>query len=257
MSSYQELLDLSQQFYAEFAIVFFRVGAMMAVMPAFGERFVPARVRLVVALAFSVAVFSAVSAELPKTLTLYVLVQYLITESAIGLILGLGLRLLVLALQTAGSIAAQSTSLSQLLGGASAEPLPAIGQILTTGALAFAVMSGLHIKVAQLLVLSYGALPAGVLPFAADISEWGVKQVAHAFSLAFSLAVPFVILSMLYNLTLGVINRAMPQLMVAFVGAPVITFGGVALLFLLTPNLMVLWASALDQYLSNPLGPRP
>ena len=257
MSDYQAAIDAAQQFYAAFAIVFFRVGAIMAVMPAFGERVVPARIRLVIAFAFTLAVFSTVVDQVPQTLTFYILVQFLVTESVIGLVLGLGLRLLMLALQTAGSIAAQSTSLSQLLGGASAEPLPAIGQILTTAALAFAVMAGLHVKIAQLLVLSYGALPAGVLPNASDISQWGVRQVSHAFSLAFSLAVPFVILSMLYNLTLGVINRAMPQLMVAFVGAPVITFGGVALLFLLTPSLLVLWAAALDQYLVNPLGARP
>ena len=49
--------------------------------------------------------------------------------------------------------------------------------------------------------------------------------------LAFTLAAPFVLVSVLYNLTLGVINRAMPQLMVVFVGAPVITGLGLAVLF--------------------------
>ncbi|MFC3118840.1 flagellar biosynthetic protein FliR [Jhaorihella thermophila] len=38
--------------------------------------------------------------------------------------------------------------------------------------------------------------------------------------LPFSLSAPFVIASLLYNLTLGAINRAMPQLMVTLVGAP-------------------------------------
>lgn len=189
-------------------------------------------------------------------LTLGRLAWLMVTETATGLLLGIGLRMFVLALQTAGSIAAQSTSLSQILGGASAEPMPAIGHVLVFGGLALAALMGLHVRVAELLILSYGPLPQGVLPLAGDLSQWGIGQVAAGFSLAFELAVPFVILSMLYNLVLGIINRAMPQLMVAFVGAPVITFGGLTLLLLVSPMLLSLWWSAMDGYMLNPLGPR-
>jgi flagellar biosynthetic protein FliR len=94
--------------------------------------------------------------------------------------------------------------------------------------------------------------PMGRFPAAAALSDWGIHQVSHAFSLAFSLAAPFVIVSVLYNLTLGVINRAMPQLMVAFVGAPVITAGGLFLLFLLAPLIVTRWHDALVLFLANP-----
>ena len=70
-----------------------------------------------------------------------------------------------------------------------------------------------------------------------QLSQWGIDKVSGAFAMAFRLAAPFVIVSVLYNITLGVINRAMPQLMVAFVGAPVITAGGLALLALMSPIL--------------------
>ena len=53
-----------------------------------------------------------------------------------------------------------------------------------------------------------------------DVAEWGVARVGAAFALALGLAAPFVIAAVLYNLALGVINKAMPQLMVALVGAP-------------------------------------
>ena len=79
-------------------------------------------------------------------------------------------------------------------------------------------------------------------------------QVAHAFELAFVLAAPFVLMSVLYNLALGVINKAMPQLMVAFVGAPVITLGGLFLLFLAAPTMLTVWMSGLDQFMANPFG---
>lgn len=254
MTGLAPLLELATGIYAVGFVVFLRVGAVMAVLPAFGERVVPVRVRLALAICFTLIIAPAVDLALPDRLDFGALVFLALTEAAIGLMIGIGLRLFILALQTAGAIAAQATSLSQLLGGASAEPMPAIGHILTTAALALAVITGLHVAVAEMLILSYEALPAGQWPDAGDVSEWGVAQVARAFSLAFSLAAPFVILSALYNLTLGVINRAMPQLMVAFVGAPVITFGGVFLLFLVGPAMLIAWHEALSAFMANPLG---
>lgn len=238
-------------------LVFLRVGAAVSLLPAFGETTVPARVKLGVALSFTVIIAPAVPVFETAAPGFAALGVYIFTETLIGLIMGIGVRLFVLALQTAGTIAGQSTSLAQLLGGVGGEPLPAIGNILMVAGIALAVMSGLHIHVANYLIGSYLLFPAGVFPVAEVISEWGVSQVAHAFGLAFRLAAPFVIISAIYNLMLGVINRAMPQLMVAFVGAPLITAGGLALLFLVAPALLTLWWGSVQGFMLNPTGFAP
>ena len=152
------------------------------------------------------------------------------------------------------AIAAQATSLSQLLGGATADPAPAMGHVLVVGGLALAVMSGLHVRATELLIRSYELFPTGALPDARDLGLWGVGRIARAFKLAFMLAAPFAIASLIYYLTLGVINRAMPQLMVAFVGAPVITLGGLFLLFAGAPLMLSVWTEALNGFLSDPTG---
>ena len=237
-------------------VVFLRVGAMVSLMPAFGEKTIPIRVKLVVVLAFVLIISPAVAPTSvqsnPSNMAWLV-----VTETGAGLILGLGIRMFVLALQTAGSIAAQSTSLSQILGGAVAEPLPAIGYVLIIGGLALAVMTGLHIKAIALVILSYDLLPIGKLPDGPTLSTWGIGQIKRAFELAFTLAAPFVILSLLYNLAIGAINKAMPQLMVAFVGAPVITAGGLFLLCLASPMMLAAWLNALDGFLINPFSVAP
>lgn len=227
---------------------------MVSVMPAFGERAVPMRIKLGIAVAFTLIIMPALTLQ-PAPPDPLVLTRLAMTEVVVGLALGLGIRLFVLALQTAGSIAAQSTSLSQILGGAAVEPIPAMGYVLVVGGLALAVMAGLHVRAAELMIYSYALFPIGSFPDARDLSTWGIGRIAHAFSLAFMLAAPFVITSVLYNLTLGVINRAMPQLMVAFVGAPVITLGGIFVLFLCAPFMLSVWTEALLTFLSNPLGP--
>ncbi|TMM52501.1 flagellar biosynthetic protein FliR [Sulfitobacter sabulilitoris] len=256
MTPLADLTTLAQDALWHGFAVFLRVTAMVALLPAFGETSVPARIKLIVALGFTLIVAPAVAAT-PGPNGSAALPIMVLTETLAGLALGLGVRLFILALQTAGAIAAQSTSLSQLLGGAAVEPLPAIGYVLIVGGLALAVMTGLHIKAAALLILSYDLLPQGRFVNASVLSEWGLNQVRVAFSLAFTLAAPFVILSVLYNLALGAINKAMPQLMVAFVGAPVITAGGLLLLCLSAPMILSVWLGALDSFLANPFGPQP
>lgn len=234
-------------------VVFLRVSALVSLLPAFGERSIPTRVKLGISVAFSLVIFPAVPpVEIEPGFQTSV--QLIGTEVLVGLMLGIGLRLFVLALQTAGSIAAQATSLSQILGGAAADPVPAMGYLLTLAGLTLAVLMGLHIRVAEFLIQSYTLFPTSQLLSAPDLSQWGVQQISRSFSLAFGLAMPFVIASLIYNLALGVINRAMPQLMVAFVGAPAITFAGLFLLFAGAPLILSVWADALFSFTLNPLG---
>lgn len=255
MENAAALLGISERAIWHGFLVFLRVGAIVALLPGFGEQSVPVRIKLVISLMFSLVVALTVppfhgGAEwnFPSV------IRYGVTETIAGFIIGIGIRMFVLALQTAGSMAAQATSLAQIFGGAGVEPLPAIGHVLVISGFALAMISGMHVRAASLMILSYDMLPAGVFPSPGMVTEWGVDQVSRAFSLAFQLAAPFIIISVLYNLTLGVINRAMPQLMVAFVGAPVITFGGLALLLLLSPLMLEVWLEAMNAFLANPIG---
>lgn len=257
MTALAEAMDLSRGFLWLHFVVFLRVGPVIAFFPGFGEHSVPVRIRLMLALAMTAITVPAVVPGLDDTTTApAALVWLILADSTVGLLLGIVLRLFLMALQTAGAMAAQSTSLSQILGSAGAAPLPAIGHVLVTGALALAMIMGLHIRLAEFIVLSYRVFPAGRLPDPALVGQWGVAQVAAAFGFAFTLAAPFVIVSVLYNLTLGIINRAMPHLMVVFVGAPFITGAALALLMLLAPAMIGIWATALETFLANPFGAR-
>lgn len=249
-----DLLGLAQEAVLTGAIVFLRIGAMMAVLPVFGERSVPERVRLVLALALTAIVAPWVGDAVgPDALARTGAVLLLASEVAVGLLLGLAIRLFVLALQTAGAIAAQATSLAQIFGNIIVDPQPAIAHVMIISGLALAVILDLHLKVVEYLVLSYDLFPVGSLPDAEDVAAWGTGHVGRMFALAFTLAAPFVIVSLLYNLSLGVINRAMPQLMVAFVGAPAITAGALLLMGLVTPAALDAWGVELGATLAGPL----
>jgi len=247
-----EVLALSQAWIAVGIAVFLRVGATFTVLPGVGETFIPMRIKLAAALAFSLVLTPAVAPLVPRIDAVIPPFQFYLTEAVIGLFLGLGLRMIVIALQVAGVMAAQATSLSQIMGGASPDPQPAIGGIMLLAGLALAVASGLHVHLVQSFIISYEVLPAGQFPLASDTAAWAVARVGSIFSLAFSLAAPFLVASLLYNLMLGVISKAMPQLMVAFVGAPAITWGSLFLLFLSLPFILQVWLQFFQAGLANP-----
>jgi flagellar biosynthetic protein FliR len=71
------------------------------------------------------------------------------------------------------------------------------------------------------------------------------------------IAMPFVIASLLYNVALGVINRAMPQLMVSLVGAPALSLGGLVLLALVSPLALSIWLAAMNGFIAAPFTALP
>jgi flagellar biosynthesis protein FliR len=239
-------------------VVFLRIGAALSVMPAFGETVVPQRVRLVLALAFTAVVAPAVSGPgsglttPPPGSAGFVLL--LGSEALVGLVIGIGFRLFILALMMAGTMIAQATSLAQMFGSAVAEPMPAVAHLLVTGGLALATLNGLHVTVAEALIGSYTVIPPGAGLAGDALRSWGVAHIGRAFALAFSIAAPFLIASLLYNVALGVINRAMPHLSVAFVGAPAMTLGAIALMLVSLPVGLMVWTEAMSGFLADPFG---
>ncbi len=236
-------------------VVFLRVAAMFALLPGIGEQSLSVRVKLMAAAAATIIILPAAPMpEQPPGLGSFA--AYLVSETVIGLLLGIGARLILMAMQTAAAMAAQATSLAQLSGGAFPDPLPAMGQVLSLAAVALFMLLDGHVAAIMLLIQSYELLPMGVPPSPTAVAEWGTARIAKSFGLALQLAAPFLIAATLYNLTLGAINRAMPQLMVAFIGAPVITLGALALLIVCAPVMLGVWHGELSQYLSDPLGVR-
>ena len=253
------LLPISQAVLWTGFAVFVRVGAVMAVLPAFGDQRVPVRVRLGLALMFTLIVGPAVAPLIGRPpATLMDAAIALGPEVLTGLLFGLVLRFFVLVLQIAGSIAAQSTSLSQIFGGtAGVDPQPAIGHLLVVAGVALAALSGLHVQAAAYMIQSYDLVPFGTRLRGAVVGGIGTAEVTRTFGFGFTLAAPFLVASLIYNVVLGVINRAMPQLMVSFVGAPAITAGGLLLLLLAAPIMLGIWMTQFGAFMADPFGAWP
>jgi flagellar biosynthetic protein FliR len=266
-----ELLGLASGWLTEAAlvaaIVFLRVGAAAFALPGFGEGMIPVRVRLLLALLLAAAIApAAADAVLPAIAGAAGeagpaepadLAALIAAESAVGLAIGLAARLFIHALQIAGTAISQAASLSQLMGAPGGEAMTGVSQCLSLGGMALASAAGLHADIARLMATSYEVFPPGTWPEAMPVLTWMGGLLSRTFALAIALTAPFLAASLLYNLALGAISRAMPQLMVTFVGAPALTLGALALMAASLPIGLAVWHDALSRFVGQPFGSSP
>lgn len=231
--------------------VFTRMSALVFFLPGLAERTIPVRIRLTAAMALTLILIPSVATTAAPPASVSQAALMIAAEAVSGALTGFTIRIAIFALQTAGAIASQSLSLSQLFGATiDFQPEPPIATLFMMAGIVLAVSSGLHFEAVRVLIISYDIMPLGLFPGASDTGQWAAEQAAFAFSAALSLALPFIIVGFIYNLAIGAANRAMPQLMVAFVGVPAVTFAGMVLLAIAAPVVLNVWMDLLQDIIN-------
>lgn len=249
------LSNLTMPVIALVAAVFTRISALAMLLPGLGEQGVPVRPRLAVAMAVALILTPLVINSVAPPQTVSAAAAMIAAEAVAGALIGFSIRIAIFTLQTAGSIASQTLSLAQLFGSSiDHEMASPIGTLLMFVGIVLAVSTGLHFETVRVLALSFDIMPLGAFPGASDTGQWAAERAAFSFAAALSLALPFVLLGFVYNLAIGAANRAMPQLMVAFVGVPAVTLAGMMLLALTAPVLLGVWLDMLNDIIRTLLG---
>lgn len=206
------------------AFVFARIGAALMLLPGFGEIFVSARVRLLLAVGVTLVVTPVVGHLVPPTpdgplATFAVLGR----EIAIGLFFGAIARMMVAALHMAGVIIGFQTSLANafLFDPMNAGQGSLIGSFLNVLGVFLIFATDLHHLMLIAIVDSYTLFVPGAGVPVGDFSEAAVRVVARSFAVAMQIAAPFLVVGMLFYLGLGLLARLMPQVQVFFIAIPI------------------------------------
>lgn len=216
-----------------FLLVFTRVGAAVMLLPGFGEVYVSARVRLMLALLLALVLSPAVAALLPalpeSPLALTVL---LAGEIAVGILIGGAARLTLSALNVAGTVIAFQSGLSsaQFFDPTQGAQGVLVATFLTLVGITAIFASDLHLMLLRATADSYALFPAGRMPAAAGFAEVAGRFVAGSFTLGIQIAAPFLVYGLVFYIGLGLLARLMPQFQVFFVAMPLQIALGLALL---------------------------
>jgi flagellar biosynthesis protein FliR len=243
---------LLPQVAAAYLLTFARVGTLVMLMPGVGEQTVSPRLRLAFALLVALVLYP-VTRGFFSALNGPALMTTLIGEVLVGLTLGLAVRMVLAALQTAGLVIAQSLGLAYAMtvdptfGGQTA----AIGNFLTLLGLTLVFAADLHHLALGAIGDSYALIPPGGPPQAGDALALAARATARGFSLAVQISAPFIVFGILFNLGLGVLSRLMPQLQVFFLAVPASVLIGMAILFAVLGVVMTVFVDDLGRYLAD------
>lgn len=229
--------------------IFVRLSVLVFLLPGLGEISIPVRVRLTMAMVMTwVTLPIILPAEPLANISLAESFLLFAKESFYGFFLGFSLRIMLFVLQIFGNILAQALSLSQIFGeGLVSEPNTTISTLFLMAGVTLAVTADLHIMAVEIFVDSYRTFPFAYSPSAEASAFFTMEKAMGAFRFAVTLSIPFIILNFVYNLMLGFLNRAMPQLMVSFVGIPAITGAGLFLLVISSTTMLLAWYAGFSE----------
>jgi flagellar biosynthesis protein FliR len=222
-------------------LIFARVGTALMLLPGFGEVYVMQRFRLLLGFLVSLLLTPILAPLLPPLPGGAVkLLDIVGSEVVIGLFLGTVSRILLAALDTAGTVASFQLGLSaaQIFNPmvASQGSLPSTLYSLLGVLLIF--LTDLHHMLLRALVDSYDVFAPGVLPPLDDLSDMIARSVAGAFVIGIEMAAPFILLGLVFFVALGIVGRLVPQLQIMFVTLPLQIMGGLfALVFVLAAGM--------------------
>ena len=226
---------------AAFMLVFARIGAMVMLLPGFGEANIPVRVRLAIALALTLIILplhrNAYTVSMTSIAPLLVL---MVQEIIIGVVLGATARVTLSALSVAGSVIAQQLCLGFVttVDPTQGQQGALIGNFLTMLGLTLLFATDMHHLVIAALSESYNAFSPGELMSSGDVAALATKAFATAFKIGIQLSAPFIVFGLVFNLGLGVLARLMPQMQVFFVGVPLSILGGFLILAAVIATMM-------------------
>ena len=196
-----------------------RASAFIAVAPVLGATGLSYRMRIGLALLLVILLAPVVPPADPET----TLIALVIGEMFTGVVIAFGARMVIEAAVYAGGLAGfpAGLALAQFLDPQTELSVPALGtlyRLLTI--LTFLALGG-HLELIAIFGRSYEVVPVGAAVLSGPWLEELVSMTGRVFILAFRLAAPVIAAGLLTDLCLMLIARAVPQMHILIVGAPI------------------------------------
>ncbi len=227
---------------------FFRVAALITMVPLLGMRTIPVTFRIGLAIAITLVIMPLlppVPAIDPVSSEGLVIIA---CQLMIGLAMGFFIRMVFSAIETAGGVIGMTMGLgfAQMMDPVNGITVPVVSQLYTIMAtLLFFTLNG-HLILIEILADSFYVIP--VAP--AAINEGGLWLLLNwagwIFKGAIIIALPAVAALLLVNISFGVMMRAAPQLNIFAIGFPLTLMLGFIFILVSLPMFYPQFSNLLD-----------
>lgn len=227
---------------------FTRILALVAVAPVVGHRSVPTRVKIGLA-AFVTLIVAPTLAPMPQVTVFSAEgVWILVNQFLIGAALGFTMQIVFAVVTAAGDLMGLGMGLgfASFFDPQANTSTPALSSWLNIMAmLAFLVFDG-HLQMIAALVETFHSVPVSANVLSGNgyrlIVGWG----ATVFNAGLLLSLPVVVALLITNISLGILNRAAPQIGIFQIGFALTMLVGLLLIQLMMPNLIPYFARLFD-----------
>lgn len=229
----------STQLFWAFLVVLFRVAGLMVTAPVFGSPSVPAPVKIGFSVAFALALTpSATSRVGAPPDNWLVLVGILLGETLVGMLIGYLVSLFFSAVQMAGAFLDMQVGygIYQLMNPFAPVPASLLAQFHTLLLMVVYLQVNAHHWLLGALAESFRAVPVGGVALDSSQLQPVLSHViVQVFMLALRIAAPATAVLIVVDAALAIVSRAVPQMPVFFVGAPVKIAMGLLTLAIVLP----------------------
>ena len=211
-----------------------RMGAFLLSAPAFGARWLPLQIRIMMAfMLIAIIIFRVPPVGIANMGMLEVLIV-IMAEVAVGLTAGLTLTVWFSAALLAGEKIATSAGLgfAAQLDPQTGAQTPVVSQMLYLFLTVIFFSVDGHLMVLGMMLLSYDILPVGTIPSIPVLLQSVIQAAGAMFFAATLIMMPVVVVLMMVNASIGVITRSAPQLNLFSFGFPISMLAAFFILFL-------------------------
>lgn len=239
-----EWFPLVQKQFPFYLLAFVRIASLFILSPIFGRKNVPAKLKVGFSVVLTILVVPLFQDTLDISNSLafdqihvLVFIVKIVKEMIVGMLLGfVSILFLNVAL-----ISGQVIDIAMGLGiGSVFDPqmnaqTPITGAILNTAMFLYFIIANGHLYLIKILYRTFSTTPIGQIRLNSDIAQIVIDQFYLTFSLAVTLMLPVVAITLIIEAVMGILTRAIPQLNAYMVGIPVKILAGFFILLLLQP----------------------
>lgn len=221
-------------------LLFLRMLGLFTTAPILSNRLVPIQMRVAVSFGAAVILLPLFIARPDSPLPAQNLLQIApvaIRELMVGMVIGFVTSITFAGIQLAGQLLDLNMGLSlvNVLDPTTNTQVPLLGNLLYIISILIFFVIGGHLWLITAVMESYAIVPLGMAEVTPQLTEAILIMTARMFVVGVKIAAPIVAALFLTIVALGILNRAVPQLNVFFMGLPLQFAIGIFMLILVMP----------------------
>jgi len=233
------VIIIHQYLLIEFMLIFFRIIAMIVILPFIGSSAVPGWAKIGLAFFMSLIVYPLlIKTQIIPHIPLPMVILSVVSQALIGVIFGFLVLIIFTGVEVAGQLISVQVGfgmISLLNPLVSDQQVSLVSNMLNYLALLILIETSAFFFVIKGIYDSFKTIPLTFTGFSPYIFKYLVNKAGDIFLIGVNLSIPIILAAILLNIIIALMGRLAPQFNIFAVGFPLIIVIGLLMLYISVP----------------------